>query len=154
MHPAEEIVTFWLKQKGYFTMNEIKVRYGKEIDILAMNPLTGNKLHVEVTVPIKPVIKGGITKWVNDVVDKKFVGKDSCVERKVEEYFETARYRKILVVGNLGEYEIADVKEGLKDVELIRMKDILRQVVEKMKEEKGVYMDTAGRYIQILSAFL
>ena len=47
MEPAEEIVTSWLKQKGYLTMNEVKVGYyNKEIDILAMNKIFLSGSHI------------------------------------------------------------------------------------------------------------
>jgi hypothetical protein len=167
MDPAEQIVTLWLYQQGYFTMNEIKASHGKEIDILAMHPQTGHKRHVEVTVSIIPVGElraqsparcsgSPRNERIRDFYRKKFVGKNSCVERKVKEYFETAEYEKILVVGNLGKDNPIEVEEELRKyrVKMVLLEDILKQVVEKMKKEKKVYMDSNGRYIQILSTFL
>lgn len=175
MEPAEEIATSWLQRKGYFTMNGVKVGYyNKEIDVLAIHPKTGDKLHVEVHVSISPA--GALRAWgskkyssealpkrITDFYRSKFVGavdkqtrklKNHCVRDKVEELFGPGEYRKVLVVGNLHK---DDPEEELRkefekhDVELKPLGVILKEVLENMK---GVYMDTAKRYVQILSEFL
>jgi len=62
-------------------------------------------------------------------------------------------YEKILVVGDLGEDYPNEAKEETKKygINLLSMKGILKDVRKSMR---GVYMDSAGRYIQILSTFL
>lgn len=56
MDPAEEIVSLWLKQRGFFIMNEVKVGYrGKEIDFLAFDPKDGRRVHVEVHASVRPL---------------------------------------------------------------------------------------------------
>ena len=174
MEPAEEIVTSWLKQKGYLTMNEVKVGYyNKEIDILAMNPATGKKLHVEVHVSIRPA--GGLRAWgpkkyanepleqrIRDFCKSKFVGavdkkerrlKNTCVEDTVKRIFNTKDYEKITVVGTLhktdpeNELKKELAKHGIK---LVLIKDVLKDMTMKMDE---IYMDSARRYMQIFLTF-
>lgn len=174
MEPAEEIVTSWLKQKRYLTMNEIKVGYyNKEIDILAVKPATGEKIHVEVHVSIRPAF--GLRAWGDQQYAKeklqqriryfcqnKFIGavnkkdrklKNRCIEDAVKKVFKSNSYEKMLVVGKLhrtdpkDELESELAKHGVK---LVFLSDILKDMIEKMDE---VYMDNARRYLQIFSAF-
>ena len=179
MEPAEEIVTSWLYQKHYFTMNEIKVSYyNKEIDILAINPVTGKKSHVEVHVSIRPA--ASLRAWAHIRYSKepleqrircfclsKFIGavdektkklkkrkngtEITCVEDKVKKLFNSDDYEKILVVGNLHR---ADQKDELEKelakhgVRLVLLEKILQEMVTNMD---AIYMGNARRYLQILS---
>jgi hypothetical protein len=54
MEPSEELVTIWLNQNGFFTLNNWKVG-GQEIDLLAWNPKTNKKQHYEIQVSVNPV---------------------------------------------------------------------------------------------------
>lgn len=172
MEPAEEIVTSWLKQKNYLTMNEIKVGYyNKEIDILAIKPATGEKVHVEVHVSIRPA--GGLRAWghkkyateplqqrIRCFCLSKFIGavnkkdrelKKPCVEDKAKQVFNSNDYQKMLVVGKLhrtdpkNELETELAKHGVK---LVLLEDILKDLIKNMDK---VYMDNAMRYLQIFS---
>lgn len=76
-----------------FTMTNIGCRGKKELDLLAINPRTGEKLHVESSV------------WTNrrlnsndlaELVDKKF--NDAEVKEKISEFFGESDYKKWLVV--------------------------------------------------------
>ena len=173
MDPAEEIVTSWLNQRGYFVINGVKCKGNKEIDILAVNPVTGDKLHVEVSVSIRPF--GGFSAWSDYRYRKeplpdrircfclsKFIGivdeeirelKNRFVEERVMQLMGTEDYRKILVIGNLHESDPKDEFEReLKKhrVELVSIRDVVTEVVEDMS---GVYMDNARRYLQVFSIF-
>lgn len=53
LNPSEEIVNAWLNERGFFTIQNIKVGR-KEIDILAGKPSTGERLHVEAHISVKP----------------------------------------------------------------------------------------------------
>lgn len=165
MDPAEEIVTCWLKQKGYFMMNEIRTGNNKEIDILAMNPRTRHKLHVEVHVSIDPV--GGLrakspAKFGGDPLPERIRGfclkKFSGVEDEVKEKFGTDEYEKILIVGELHKTDPREeVEKELRKycVKLVDMRVVLKEVLEELEnKKKKVYMDDTRRYIQILSTFL
>lgn len=178
MEPAEEIVTSWLNQKGYFTMNEIKVGYyNKEIDILAINPVTCEKLHVEVHVSIRPAASlraWGHMKYAKESLERrircfclnKFVGavdKENrelkkrkngtgirCVEDVTKRLFNSEDYEKVLVVGKLHRADKKDelMKELAKHrVKLVLLEDIVKDMIGKMD---NVYMDNARRYLQIL----
>ena len=179
MEPAEEIVTSWLNQKRYFTMNEIKVGYyNKEIDVLAINPVTGKKRHVEVHVSIRPAASlrawshikhskesleqrircfclskffGAVDEKTKELKKRKNGTKNTCVEDKVKELLNNDDYEKILVVGNLYQTDPEDElkKELAKHgVKLVFLGDILKDMIAKMDE---VYMNNARRYLQIFS---
>ena len=174
MEPAEEIVTSWLKQKGYLTMNEIKVGL-KEIDILAVDPITNTKLHIEVKIAIKPV--GGIRLWgaakyakeplpdrIRDFCRGKFIGsvdketrelKNRSVEEEAISVFGDKDYDKILVCGTL---HLTDLpKEKLEnelakyEVKLIPITEILADLQQSLKV---TFMDDPRRYLQIFSTFI
>jgi hypothetical protein len=173
MEPAEELVTSWLKQQGYFTMNEIRVGL-KEIDILAYNPCTNHRLHIEVRIAIKPL--GGIRLWsaakfakeslpdrIRDFCQGKFIGsvnmktrelKNKSVEEEVVTTFGDKDYDKMLVVGNLDK---TDPKDDLENelakygVKLVLITDVLQDLVDNLDK---TYMDQPRRYLQIFNAFL
>lgn len=162
MEIGEELVNSWLMQLGYFTMNEIKVG-NKEIDILAIHPITGKRMHVEVTVPIRPVGglraqppakfgKAPLPERIKGVYQKKFVGKDQCVEKKVRQVFGMEQYEKMLVVGTL---HVTDPKDELEKelakygVKLVLIKDILKDLIAQ--GFKHVCLDTPRRYLQIFA---
>ncbi len=174
MEVAEEIVTSWLKQKGYFTMNEIKVGL-KEIDILAVNPITNIKQHVEVKVAITPL--GGLRLWgaakyakeplpdrIRDFCQGKFIGsvnketrelKNRSVEEEAISIFGDKDYDKILVCGKLDKTDLP--KEKL-ETELtkyhVRLIPITEILVDLQQSLKITFMDHPRRYLQIFTTFL
>jgi len=66
MDAAEEIISIWLKQKGYFFIPNIRIphSYGKEIDFLAIK-IDGEEIkeqvHVEVHASVSPL--GPLRPW-------------------------------------------------------------------------------------------
>ena len=81
----EEVVEYWLNNKGFFCMRGVKTGYG-EIDFLAIRPNDNGFecWHVEVTVSFRPIvyISGGasakrrdaeeVELGVEQYIDKKF----------------------------------------------------------------------------------
>jgi Holliday junction resolvase-like predicted endonuclease len=53
MNPAEEIVKFWLQEKGYFVQSSIHLKQNREIDILAIDKDGKEKSHIEVSVSVR-----------------------------------------------------------------------------------------------------
>ncbi|MEK7075991.1 MAG: hypothetical protein AAB948_04335 [Patescibacteria group bacterium] len=85
MNPAEEIVKFWLQEKGYFVQSSIKVGR-KEIDILAVHSLNpADKRHIEVQVSISPLATDPPEKEACDYQEKKF--DDPNITQKIRERF-------------------------------------------------------------------
>ena len=127
MNPAEEIVKFWLQNKGYFIQSSIGLPKGKEIDILAINR-KGDKLHVEVSVSINSVNSRTPKALALEECNKKFKAVESSVESRLGKGF-----KKIYVRGriNQGKKDIREeyAKECKKyGVEVLRFEDILKEV--------------------------
>ncbi len=175
MEPSEALVIAWLKDEGYFVMHSVKAKHNKEIDILAIHPLTDKRIHIEVKVAINPT--GGLRAWgaakhakedlpvrVKLFCQNKFVGKvnkdtrlleDACIQDVVTENLGTSDYEKWLVFGAIdkGDTEEKLRKELKKNgVKLVLLKDVLRKMEARMTE--NVYMDDARRYLQIFWKFV
>ena len=105
--------------------NNLKVGQN-EIDILAVHPLNGKKIHCEVSVQISPVghvIAGSreplakaterpLEERVRDFLKRKFIGKNGKVEELAKRLL-GEDYCKLFICGNLNKYE-EEEKEELK----------------------------------------
>lgn len=162
-------------QNGYLTMNSVKLLHNKEIDILAMHPKTGHKVHVEVQVSIHPFApfrawshvdygRDPLPLRIRYFCENKFVGfldkktrdlKDRCIEELVKNIFGEGEYERWLIVGVLHKRDPRDkLKEALEEngVKLKTIKEILLDMQSHIEEH--IYMDDTRRYIQIFSTFL
>ncbi|MDH5595656.1 MAG: hypothetical protein OEY40_02945 [Candidatus Bathyarchaeota archaeon] len=106
MEPEVHLIEkyFQLHEKC-FTMTNVRCKGGKEIDLLAINPKSGEKYHVESSVKpaFKLKVKTTYTKQgkshrdgIDFFVDKKF--NHPLVLGKIHEIFGDTNYRKWLVV--------------------------------------------------------
>lgn len=161
MEPSEELVTIWLNQNGFFTLNNWKVG-GQEIDLLAWNPKTNKKQHYEIQVSVNPVglFFGGakittappLSQRVKTYFESKFEGKNKRIATKVTEIFGTAKYEKVLVVGLLNEtydpykrFRQEFRKHGVKVIDF-------KKIIKELNIKRTRYMD-ARRYIQLERCF-
>lgn len=169
MEASEEIVTAWLNQEGFFTLNNYKVG-GNELDLLAFNPLENKKWHIEMSVSVLPI--GGWARHGDPLKEvtfealgpqkyeeriekrfrSKFIGENGRIESKVREIF-GGDYERYLVVGKLSPaYDPRDSfiqawkKHG---VEVKFFRDIIRQI----KITTVSYRDLGRRYIQLIETF-
>jgi hypothetical protein len=155
-------------------MSGVKVGVqNKEIDVLALNPQSHKKVHVEVHVSVRPL--SALRAWssakygsdplperIKWFYENKFIGrmdketrqlKDRCIEEKAESIFGTSDYKRYLVVGTLHKN---DPEEELRDsltqlgVKLILMKDIIRELLDTSE----VYQDDTRRFLQIISQYI
>lgn len=158
---SEELVMAWLNQKGFFTLNNYRVG-NKEIDLLALNPINNDKIHVEISVSVNPVGPhfGGakigqapsLDQRVEKYVEKKFRGTKGRTMRRVEEIFGTKNYRKMLIIGLLNpKYDQPNrfKREFAKhNVEVINFSEVMKGLTIL----KTRYTD-ARRYIQLERTF-
>lgn len=173
MDPAEEIVSLWLQQKGFFIRHNVPVGYrGKEIDFLAVNIEEGRRVHVEVAVSVRPL--GPLRPWspakygempleerVRLYYLKKFVGAikeptgeliNRCIEEAAKRILLTSEYEKWLVLGELHKKDSEDelkqefAKHG---VNVIFFKDVLKEI-----QIKGIAKYHTGRFLQLLASQL
>lgn len=168
LNPSEEIVTSWLNEQGYFVRNNLKVGQN-EIDILAVHPLSGKRIHCEVSVQISPVghvIAGSreplakatehtLEERVNGFLRRKFIGKNGKVEEEVKRLL-GEDYHKLFICGNLNRSENEEKEQLIRElqkygVEVMFFHEILENLKGKVKK-KGV-KDNPRRFIQLMKYF-
>lgn len=120
--------------KGCFTMSNIRLKGGKEIDLLAINPKTNRRYHIEsrVSTSHKLKIKETFTKTgkrhrngVDFFHNEKF--EHPTVKEGITKFFGNNDYQKILVVYN---YEDGAKEEARKfGIEVIRINEILSELM-------------------------
>jgi hypothetical protein len=110
-----------------FTMTNIKCRGKKEIDLLAINPITGRKFHIESSVWTKRRLSSnGLAK----LADKKF--NDSEVKGKISEFFGESDYEKWLVVSPQNVNRQLDEYASKLGIEIRYIEEMVRTMMRKM----------------------
>jgi len=125
-------------------MTNIKCKGGKEIDLLAINPKTLEKFHVEARVTTgfkirtydthvsKGNWKGRAHKIGLDFFhSKKF--NHPTVKNAVYEIFGDLNYRKMLVIWDVQDLSLLDEAKEKFDIEILFIDDLLRGLIEKGK---------------------
>lgn len=152
----EEIVEYWLNNKGFFCMRGVKLGLG-EIDFLAVRPRDGafECWHVEVQVSFRPVgYLGGDTSarkrseteladGIEHYIHKKFSSSAKVAKR--ESLLPNADWQYKLVLAELkDEAEIELLEQG--GVEVIRYSEVIAQ----LESAKSQVNSTAGSIVEIL----
>jgi hypothetical protein len=171
--PAEEIVSLWLQNQGFFIMSDVKVGHrGKEIDFLAIHPSSNRKVHIEVhasVFPLGPLRPWGPVKYgklpvaerVKHYYNDKFVGitqegtgelRNQCIQEAATGKLLNKTYERWLVLGRL---HPKDSEEQIKHefqkhgVTVYFLKEILRNI-----NFLGAARDSIGRFIQLMASQL
>ena len=157
MEPEVHIVDRYMQLvKKCFTMTNIMLEGGKEIDLLAVNPISGEKFHIEVRVTIvkgfEIRLKDTQTKnghkhgrGVDTLDDIKF----KPVAKAAEGIFSTANYRKVLVVWEVEEKNVIEQARDVYGIEIWKMSDILSELIREVKTK--AYGDDVLRTSQLVS---
>ena len=117
MEPEVHIIEKYFQTiLGCLTMTNVKCAGGKEIDLLAMNPKTSDRYHVESRVSTTFKLKGTATfnkktgachkNGLDYFHKEKF--EHEAVKKKISEYFGNNDYKKILVVWSMEDISLAD----------------------------------------------
>jgi hypothetical protein len=141
-------------------MTNIKCKGGKEIDLLAVNPKTGLKYHVEARVGTSPsfkirekdtyISKGRAYKIGLDYFDKeKF--KHSVVTDKIQGIFGSLDYQKVLVVWNVQNENCYDAAKDY-GILIWRIHDLISILLRKSRETKGS-RDNVLRLLDLMRVF-
>ncbi len=147
MNPAEEIVKFWLQNKGYFIQSSIGLPKRKEIDILAINK-KGDKLHIEVSVSINSIN----SRDPKALALKEYKNKFKSVNEGVEAIL-GKRFQRIYVRGriNRGRRDIREeyIKEMDKKygVKILKFEDILKEVSDGLSTRS--YLNPIIKTVQL-----
>lgn len=171
MEASEHIVESFVRfVKGWFTITNIKGSQNKEIDILAVEPNSNNRYHIEVSVHItgqfqylhtsyyKDKDKSGWKRHINFFYERF---KDNRVKDKLKEYgFTDTNHTKIIVTWDISDTEgileknqdkhIPCWKVKNKNILIWKMPDILKYFTEKTMDTK-YQTDDILRTIQLIN---
>ena len=141
-----------------FTMTNVMLEGGKEIDLLAVNPVSGEKYHIEVRVTIEKAFQLRLKDTQTRNGRKHRRGVDTLSEIKfapqtvvnaAREIFGTSEYEKVLVVWDVENKNVIKMARSLYGIEVWKMSDIMRELVLEVGTKS--YRDDVLRTIQLIS---
>jgi len=139
-------------------MTNIMLEGGKEIDLLAVNPISAEKYHIEVRVAIGKGFRLRLIDTQTKNGRKHRRGMDTLNEIKfshptvvkaVTEIFGSSEYRKVLVVWAAEDESVIEQAKSLYDIEVWKMSDILSELTREVKTK--AYRDDVLRTLQLIS---
>jgi len=142
MEPEVHIIEKYFQEILHcFTMTNIKCKGGKEIDLLAINPRTAEKYHVEARVSTTrsfslrleepDTSKGRSHKVGLDYFEKQKFRHPIVVE-KVKELFGGLTYQKVLVVWGVHSDWVFDKAEMLLGIQIWLLGDIVEEMMKEV----------------------
>lgn len=158
MEPEVHIVDRYMQLvKKCLTMTNVVLSGGKEIDLLAVNPVSGEKFHIEVRVAIKGFrlrlvdtqTKSGRKhrRGLDTLNEIKFV--HPTVVNGVKEIFGSSEYRKVLVVWDVEDSSVIEQAKNIYKIEVWRISSIISELMREVKSR--AYRDDVLRTIQLIS---
>jgi hypothetical protein len=162
LEPEVHIVDRYMQLvKKCFTMTNVMLEGGKEIDLLAVNPISGEKFHIEVRVTIEKAFRLRLVDTQTKNGRKHKRGMDTLNEIKfshptvvkaVTEIFGSSEYRKVLVVWDVEEESVIEQAKSLYEIEIWKMSDVLSELAKEVKTK--AYRDDVLRTVQLISSRL
>jgi len=157
LEPEVHIVERYLQLvRKCFTMTNVMLEGGKEIDLLAVNPISSEKFHIEVRVTIAKGFRIRLKDTQTKDGRKHRRGLDTLddikfkpVAKAAEEIFGSNEYRKILVVWEVEDGTVIEQAKSLYDIEVWKMSDILSELNREVKTK--AYRDDVLRTLQLIS---
>lgn len=140
-----------------FTITNIRCKGGKEIDLLAVNPITGKKYHVESRVSTTFKLREKATKRKDGTSHKNGLDylkaekfEHPSVISRVKELFGSLDYEKVLVVHDTEEPRDSFIQKALEEygVTLLLMKDIIDDLKEEVKVTGS--RDDVMRFVELI----
>lgn len=159
MEPEVHIVDRYMQLvKKCLTMTNIMLEGGKEIDLLASNPITEEKFHIEVRVAtgrgfrlrlVDTQTKNGRKhrRGLDTLNEIKFA--HSTVVNAVKEIFGGGEYRKVLVVWDVEDSSVIEQAKSIYNIEIWKMTDLMNQLIREVKTKP--YRNDVLRTIQLIS---
>jgi hypothetical protein len=159
LEPEVHIVDRYLQLvKKCFTMTNVMLEGGKEIDLLAVNPISGTKYHIEVRVAIGKGFRLRLIDTQTKNGRKHRRGMDTLNEIKfshptvvkaVTEIFGGSEYGKVLVVWDVEEKSVIEKAKSLYGIEVWKVSDLMSELIREVKTKP--YRDDVLRTIQLIS---
>jgi hypothetical protein len=144
--------------KKCFTMTNVMLEGGKEIDLLAVNPVSGEKYHIEVRVTIEKAFRLRLKDTQTRNGRKHRRGLDTLNEIKfkpaiiindVSEIFGSREYKKVLVVWNVEHKSVIEQAKSLYNIEIWKISKIMKELIREVGTKS--YRDDVLRTIQLIS---
>ena len=159
LEPEVHIVDRYMQLvKKCFTMTNIMLEGGKEIDLLAFDPISKEKYHIEVRVAtgkgfrlrlIDTQTKKGRKhrRGLDTLNEIKFA--HSTVVNAVKEIFGGGEYKKVLVVWDVEDSTVIEQAKNLYKIEIWRIPNIISELTREVKSKP--YRNDVLRTIQLIS---
>ena len=159
MEPEVHIVERYMQLvKKCFTMTNVMLEGGKEIDLLAVNPISGEKFHIEVRVAIGRGFRLRMIDTQTKSGRKHRRGMDTLnaikfshptVVNAIKEIFGSSEYKRVLVVWDVEEKSVIEKAKSLYEIEVWKISDIIDELVREVKTK--AYRDDVLRTVQLMS---
>ena len=159
MEPEVHIVDRYMQLvKKCFTMTNIMLEGGKEIDMLAFDPSTKEKFHIEVRVATGRGFRLRLVDTQTKSGRKHRRGLDTLNEIKfahptvvnaVKQIFSSGEYKKVLVVWDVEDGAVIEQAKSLYGIEVWKMPDIISRLTHEVNTKS--YRDDVLRTIQLIS---
>jgi uncharacterized Zn finger protein len=159
MEPEVHIVDRYMQLvRKCFTMTNIMLEGGKEIDLLAFDPITKQKFHIEVRVATGKGFRLRLVDTQTKSGRKHRRGLDTLNEIKfahptvvsaVKEIFGSCEYRKVLVVWDVEDSAVIEQAKSLYDIEIWKVSDLMNRLIQEVKTK--AFRDDVLRTIQLIS---
>jgi hypothetical protein len=159
LEPEVHIVDRYMQLvKKCFTMTNIMLEGGKEIDLLALNSTTREKSHIEVRIATGKGFRLRLVDTQTKSGRKHRRGLDTLNEIKfvhptvvsaVKEIFGGGAYKKVLVVWDVEDSEVIEQAKSLYKIEIWKISDIIGELMQEVKSKP--YRNDVLRTIQLIS---
>jgi hypothetical protein len=144
--------------KKCFTMTNIMLEGGKEIDLLTFNPITKEKYHIEVRVATGKGFRLRLVDTQTKSGRKHRRGLDTLNEIKfshptvvnaITGIFGTGEYKKVLVVWDVEDSSIIEQAKSLYQIDIWKISNIISQLTREVKTKP--HRNDVLRTIQLIS---
>jgi hypothetical protein len=144
--------------KKCFTMTNIMLEGGKEIDLLALNSTTREKFHIEVRIATGKGFRLRLVDTQTKNGRKHRRGLDtlnaikfahSTVVNAVKEIFGGSEYKKVLVVWDVEDSGVIEQAKSIYNIEIWKISDIISKLMQEVKSKP--YRNDVLRTIQLIS---
>ena len=158
MEPEVHIVERYMQLvRKCFTMTNIMLKGGKEIDLLAFNPIAKQKFHIEVRIATKGFrlrlidtqTKSGRKhrRGLDTLNEIKFA--HPIVVNGVKKIFGSGEYKKVLVVWDVEDSRVIEQAKNVYNIEVWKISNIINELMREVKSR--AYRDDVLRTIQLIS---
>jgi hypothetical protein len=165
METTEKIVEAYIRYvKRWATIPNVRCDGQFEIDLLAIDPRTCARYHIETSISVSPAFskltgikfdpalhKAKMRRTLGYFIKRKF--KTDSVVRKLEEYgFKPDAHKRIIVTWGWTKDAAAAAREA--NIELLDFRDIMQQIAQSIEKTRSYFTDdtlrTIGLYAQAL----